>query len=51
MRYDERKVILSVDSIYEFLEFSLEEEDQGVSDELRERLTHLKRLIDRLLRS
>ena len=51
MRYDERKVILSVDSIYEFLEFSLDDETEEISEELRGRLTRLRRIIDRLLRS
>lgn len=51
MRYDERKAILSVDSIYEFLEFSLGEEAEEISEELRSKLTRLRRVIDRLLRS
>jgi ParB family chromosome partitioning protein len=36
MRYDERKVILSVDSINEFLEFSLENDADSISDELKD---------------
>lgn len=52
MRYDERKVLLSVDSIYEYLELSLEEDsDVEVSQELRKGLLRLKSLIERLLRS
>ena len=52
MRYDERKVILSVDSIYEYLELSFEDDaDVEVSTELRKKLTRLKAVIDRLLRS
>jgi hypothetical protein len=52
MRYDERKVLLSVDSIYEYLEESLSDDDEpDVSEELREKLTRLKRIIERLLRS
>jgi ParB family transcriptional regulator, chromosome partitioning protein len=51
MRYDERKVMLSVESIYDFLEYSIEEDAGTVSDDLREKLTRLRQLIDRLLRS
>ena len=52
MRYDERKVLLSVDSIYEYLEGSLEDDSEiEVGDELRKKLSELKSLIDRLLRS
>jgi ParB family chromosome partitioning protein len=51
MRYDERKVILSVDSIYEYLEYSIDDEnDVEISKELRAKLTRLKKIIDRLLR-
>jgi ParB family chromosome partitioning protein len=51
MRYDERKVLLSVDSIYEYLEVSLEKDAEvEVSDELRDKLTRLKSLLERLLR-
>lgn len=50
MRYDERKVLLSIDSIYEYLEFSLRgETDLGVSNDLRQRLSRLNGLIERLL--
>src|SRR5207253_418165 len=51
MRYDERKVLLSVDSIYEYLETATEN-DTGIEigEELAERLSRLKRLIDRVLR-
>jgi hypothetical protein len=50
MRYDERKVLLSVDSIYEYLELSLDDETEiDVSDELRRKLSRLKSLIERLL--
>jgi ParB family transcriptional regulator, chromosome partitioning protein len=51
MRYDERKVILSVDSIYEYLEHSLESDDTELSTDLEKRLTRLRTLIDRILRS
>jgi ParB family transcriptional regulator, chromosome partitioning protein len=51
MRYDERKVLLSVDSIYEYLEHSLEDQSEvALSNELRKKLSRLKGLIDRLLR-
>jgi ParB family chromosome partitioning protein len=46
MRYDERKVLISVESIYDYLRA-----DILVSDELRTKLTRLKNLIERLLRS
>ena len=52
MRYDERKVILSVDSIYEYLENSMEEDaDADLSTDLVKKLTRLRQLIDRILRS
>jgi len=52
MRYDERKVLLSVESIYEYLEYSLEDDsDVEIGGELRERLLKLRSLIERLLRS
>jgi ParB family transcriptional regulator, chromosome partitioning protein len=52
MRYDERKVLISVESIYEYLEQSLEEDANiEISDQLKGELTKLKRLIDRFLRS
>lgn len=52
MRYDERKVLLSVDSIYEYLEHSLEDSSNvTLSKELRTKLSRLNSLIDRLLRS
>jgi ParB family transcriptional regulator, chromosome partitioning protein len=51
-RYDERKLLLSVNSIYEYLELSFDEESNvRISTELRERLSGLRRLIERLLRS
>jgi ParB family transcriptional regulator, chromosome partitioning protein len=52
MRYDERKILLSVDSIYEYLESAVEEDTQiEIGDDLVQRLTRLKRLIERILRS
>jgi ParB family transcriptional regulator, chromosome partitioning protein len=52
MRYDERKVLISVDSIYEYLEHSLEDESEvELSKELRDKLSRLKKIIGRLLGS
>ncbi len=52
MRYDERKVLLSVDSIYEYLENTLSEETEtDLSTDLVKKLTRLKSIIDRILRS
>ena len=52
MRYDERKVLLSVDSIYEYLETTISEETEfDLSTDLVKKLTRLKQLIDRILRS
>jgi len=52
MRYDERKVLISVDSIYEYLEQSLEgDSDVQVSKELRDKLSRLRGVIGRLLGS
>ena len=50
MRYDERKIALSIDSISGYLEVSAEG-DEGViiGDDLRRRLQKLKRLIERVL--
>jgi ParB/RepB/Spo0J family partition protein len=50
MRYDERKFSLSIDSIYEYLEFSLKGGEQiSIGKDLRVRLLKLKRLIERVL--
>lgn len=52
MRYDERKVGLNIDSIYEYLENSTDEDEHIIiGEDLRERLGKLKRLIERILRS
>jgi ParB family transcriptional regulator, chromosome partitioning protein len=51
MRYDERKVLLSVESIYEYLEYSMDEDsDVELGEELRRKLIELRTLIGRLLR-
>jgi ParB family transcriptional regulator, chromosome partitioning protein len=50
MRYDERKVLLSVESIYDYLEYSLDEDtDIEIGEELRNKLIRLNSLIERLL--
>jgi hypothetical protein len=50
MRYDERKIALSIDSIYEYLEVSMKgDEPVSVGKDIRERLLKLKRLIERVL--
>lgn len=50
MRYDERKIKLSIDSVYDFLDATLESEHEIViGDDLVERLNKLKDLIDRIL--
>jgi ParB family chromosome partitioning protein len=52
MRYDERKILLNVDSVYEYLEYSLEEDaDVEIGDDLLKRLRDLEKLIGRRLRS
>jgi ParB family transcriptional regulator, chromosome partitioning protein len=52
MRYDERKVLLSVDSIYEYLENSISEDTESdLSTDLVKKLTRLRSLIDKILRS
>ncbi len=50
IRYDERKIVLNIDSIYEYLELSVKADD-GVTlgSDIRERLLKLKRLIERVL--
>lgn len=52
LRYDERRIRLNVEAIYEYLEFTIEEEDQDtdqIGEELRELLFKLRSLIDRVL--
>ena len=52
MRYDERKVGLSIDSISEYLKSSVEKDaDFSLGEDLKRRLLQLKRLIDRVLRA
>jgi len=52
LKFDERRVILSADSIYDFLETSLEDQAAvSVSDKLRKSLSRLNRLIERFLKS
>ncbi|MBO6559269.1 MAG: ParB/RepB/Spo0J family partition protein [Nisaea sp.] len=50
MRYDERKINLSVDSIYEYLDAALESDEvRGIGDDLILRLNKLKNIIDKIL--
>ncbi|HUZ32468.1 MAG TPA: ParB/RepB/Spo0J family partition protein [Xanthobacteraceae bacterium] len=52
MKFDERKVIHSADSIYDFLEHSLSDNSTTkASDQLRKSLSRLHRLIERFLKS
>jgi ParB family transcriptional regulator, chromosome partitioning protein len=52
IRYDERKVTLSIDSISEYLRGSIETDGAtALGVDLRRRLLELRRLIDRVLRS
>ncbi|MDR6189193.1 ParB family chromosome partitioning protein [Agrobacterium pusense] len=50
MRYDERKIKLSIDSVYEYLDATLESEDHVIiGDDLKDQLNKLKDIIDRIL--
>ncbi|MBV9769109.1 MAG: ParB/RepB/Spo0J family partition protein [Bryobacterales bacterium] len=50
MRYDERKVNLSIDSVYEYLDATIESEDPAtLGGDLLQRLRRLRDLIDRVL--
>jgi len=50
IRYDERKIALNIESIYEYLELSVKDgEEVKLGNEIRERLLKLKRLIERVL--
>lgn len=52
MRYDERKIVLSLDSIYEYLEVTIQKQGVGaLRQDLKGRLLRLKKLIDRILGS
>lgn len=51
IRYDERKIALNIDSIYEYLEFSVESGGTSVGEDIKKRLGRLRRLIDRILES
>ncbi len=51
MRYDERRVTLSIESLSQFLEVSVVQEHVSLNEELVHKLRDLKRLIDRALRS
>lgn len=48
MRYDERKIALSIDSIYEYLEATLENDEKiEITDDIKNRLLRLRKLIER----
>jgi ParB family transcriptional regulator, chromosome partitioning protein len=50
VRYDERKIALNIDSIYEYLEISLKgDQEITLGEDIRKRLFRLKRLIERVL--
>jgi ParB family transcriptional regulator, chromosome partitioning protein len=49
IRYDERKMALNIDSIYEYLEVSVKGGSASVGEDLRRRLLKLKRLIEKVL--
>ena len=50
MRYDERKIALNIESIYEYLKASVEDQQPVVlGDDVKRRLLELKRLIERVL--
>ncbi|MCH4555516.1 ParB family chromosome partitioning protein [Mesorhizobium sp. USDA 4775] len=50
MRYDERKITLSVESVYEYLDATLESDDAAsIHKPLRAKLTKLRDIIDRIL--
>jgi ParB family chromosome partitioning protein len=49
VRYDERKIRLNVDSIYEYLNWSLEQDDLDFGPNLVDRLRELRDLIDQVL--
>jgi ParB/RepB/Spo0J family partition protein len=49
VRYDERKIRLNVDSIYEYLDWAIEAEDTSIGSRLRDRLNELRQMIDRIL--
>ncbi|MBO9698159.1 MAG: ParB N-terminal domain-containing protein [Sphingopyxis sp.] len=49
VRYDERKVRLNVDSIYEYLNWSIEQNELHFGENLIDRLRELRDIIDQLL--
>jgi ParB family chromosome partitioning protein len=50
VRYDERKIVLNIESIYEYLELSAKgDQEITLGTDIRERLLKLKRLIERVL--
>ena len=51
IRYDERKIAISIDSIYEYLEDTASDGEIIVGADLRTRLLRLKNLIERILKA
>lgn len=49
VRYDERKIRLNVDSIYEYLHWSIEHDETEFGTPLIDRLKELKALINKIL--
>ena len=49
VRYDERKIRLNIDSIYEYLDWTLQNNDQAIGARLADRLIQLRRIIDKIL--
>ena len=52
IRYDERKIKLNIESVYEYLDATIESEDEAtLGKDLRQQLARLKELIDRILQA
>jgi ParB family chromosome partitioning protein len=49
LRYDERKIVISIESIYEYLDDTVIHLEATVGGELRKKLVRLRHLIDRVL--
>jgi hypothetical protein len=50
LRYDERKIVISIESIYEYLDDAvLSDDDAAVGEDLKKHLIKLKELIERVL--
>jgi len=49
LRYDERKIVISIESIYEYLDDTVVQADATLGGELRKKLIRLRQIIDRVL--